>query len=244
MTDMFNTYVLFEPDEVPANTEWLKERLERGQSVLIIGSGESARTIAETLGITFEEVTTKRGASVLSFTDEGRLGLSGTLPVSGKIFSPRKKGALTAAVDQATGRPVGIVDTSRKGRLVVLPVSFSHSAFKGGTTSLYSLAVRTTALSIAPEKDGSDGPFAAGFSVASRAGQTRVRIREALPPGAAVLWTSAEGKAGKDSIEFEVTAGAEPKTIQYLYQRQDNSGNPSAELFSECSGTFVSRGKM
>jgi hypothetical protein len=245
MTGMFNIYVLFEPDELPSNAAWLRERLERGQGVVIIGAGESARALAEKFGISLEEVTGKKGSSVLAFTRDGGIGLSGTLPVTGKILSPRKRGAVTIAVDEISGLPAALVDPSHKGRLVVMPLSFSSSAFKSGTTALYSLALRTTALSTAPEEDGAGGPVAGGISLSARAGEVRTRIRETLPAGSTVLWTNAGGKAGTDSILYEVTAGPEPAKLLYLYQPPKTGGNPpAAEVSYDCNGIFVSQGKV
>lgn len=245
MTGLFNTYVLFEPQEMPRKTDWLKNRLERGDGIVLIGSGETARTLAQDFGFTFEETSSKKETATLTFTDGSGLGLSGNMPVSGKTVSPRKKGATSAAIYSGSNRPAALVDPTHKGKLVVMPFSFSRSAFEGGPTQIYSLVLKKSAFFAAPETDSTGGPVAGSISISSPDNPVNARIRENLPPGSAILWSNAESKTVQNTITWELKAEKEPRRLLYLYQPPSSGKvSPAAEILYQCNGAFVSQGKV
>lgn len=245
MTGTFNTYVLFEPQEMPAKTDWLKDRLERGQGVVIIGSGEITRAVAEEFGFTFEESSAGKGPDMLTLTENTGLGLSGNLPVNGKTLYPQKRGTKSAAVYSSSNKPAALIDVSYKGKIVLMPLSLSESAFQGGPVPLYSLVVRKAAFFAAPETEEAGGHAAGQLAVSSPGGPTKARVREVLPSGSQVLWTNADGKGDKNTITYELKADREPRKLLYLYQPSvSQKGSPVTEIYYECGGAFMSQGKM
>jgi hypothetical protein len=65
MSGGFNTLVLFETDELLERSDWLRVRLLRGQGLVIIGSEDRTRMIAETFGFKFREAPPATGAMLL-----------------------------------------------------------------------------------------------------------------------------------------------------------------------------------
>lgn len=243
MTGMFNAYVLFETAEMPAKMDWLQGRLEHGQGIVVIGSGEIARSVGEYFGFVYDEAPVKNQPGMISFTGKS-MDLSGNMPLSGKILFPRKKGSATAALYAPKGKPAVLVDTREKGKLMIMPLSLSRSAFAAGDTGLYSLVLRKSAFFVTPETDEPGGVTAGHLSVTSTTGPVKARIRELLPPGSKVLWTNAEGKADNNKIMYEVKADKDAKKLLYLYQpAAAEKPSASAEISYECNGVFVNQGK-
>jgi hypothetical protein len=245
MTGIFNAYILLEPQEMPLKAGLLKDKIDHGDGIVIIGSGRTAQNLAEDLGFTFQEATTKKSPVIINFNEHAGLGLSGTMPVSGKILYPRKKGTTSAAVYSSPKQPAALIDLSRKGKLLVMPISLSQSAYHAGTTGLYSLVLRSAGVFAAGDTLDAAGPGTGVLSISSPEAPCFARIREVLPPGSIVLWTSADGKAEKNIITFEVKADKEPRTLMYLYRPSlENSSSPAAEIYYQCGDTFMSQGKM
>jgi hypothetical protein len=230
MTGMFNVYLLFEPEE-QVRTGWLKERIEQGQGVVIIGAGAAARAMAEDLGFTFQERPAKSRQSITFFSDSSPLVVTGTIPVSGKTLQVRKEPALA-------------VDALKKGKVVVLPVSMSHSAYEDGTMSLFSLVVRKAGLFAAPEENAG-GLLSGGLSVAAEGGAVGSRVFETLPAGSKILWSNLESTVSGSTITWQVTADKEPRRLLYLYQpAPGEKRGPSAEVFHECGSTYLTQGRL
>jgi len=243
MTGLFNTYVLVEPGEPLEKSDWLRESVERGQGLVIIGSGDIARSLGETLGFTFSEAPASARGAMITLAEKSGLGLSGSIPISGKMLVPHKKGAKQAALYSESSKPAILSDRSGKGGILVLPFSLSRSAFDAGTSSLFSLLLRKSALAAMPEVEESGG---AGQIVAvSAGGAVKTKIKEVLPTGAKVLWAGADGAVSGNTITYEFTADKEPKKLLYLYQAagQDKTGT-ATEVFYDCGGVFLSQGKV
>jgi hypothetical protein len=241
MTGMFNVYLLFEPEEQVA-AGWLRDRIEHGQGVVIAGSGAAARATAETLGFTFREQPARSRSSV-TFNDRSALGMTGTIPVRGKSLQVRKAGAETAAFFGSPDEPALAVDPSNKGKVVVLPLSVSHSAYEGGTTALFSLVLRKAGLFTAPEAD-QGGPLSGGLSVAARE-PVGSRVFEKLPAGSKVLWSNLDSTVSGSTITWQLTADREPRKLLYLYQPGTGGGQGrSAEVFYECGSKYLPQGRV
>ena len=246
-TGLFNTYVLIEPQEMPARTEWLKDRVDQGQGLILIGSGAIARQIGEGLGFSFEEVKSGNASVTVSFVrNPGGMELTGSLPVNGIVLQPRKRGAAEAGVYAPSGRSAVLVDGSTRGKTVVMPLSFSYSAYTTGTPGIYSLVLRSMALFAAPETDTvENGPKPMELSISSPVGPVRARIKELLPPGSRPLWTNAGGTFQGSTISYEVTADKEPRKLLYLYEQSlTGAATPYADVSYECKGIFTSQGKI
>jgi len=65
----FNTTVLYEPAELLDQYDWLMARIARGHGLVIIGSDNRARMIAENFGFKYGESLTTTGA-MLQLTDD------------------------------------------------------------------------------------------------------------------------------------------------------------------------------
>jgi len=242
MTGLFNTLVMVEPDEPLDKPEWLQENIGRGLGVLLIGSGDAARSVAESLGFTFGETFLASAGTTITLDAKAGLGLSGSFPVSGQALVPQKKGARQAAAYNDK-KPAVLVDAARKGKVLLLPFSLSRSAFDAGTTSLYSLLLRTASVAASPDSEEAEGT--GQIVVTSLAGAVRARIKEVLPPGSKVLWTNADGSVSGNTITYELTADREPKKLQYVYRPAgQEKARTSTEVFYDCDGAFESQGKL
>jgi hypothetical protein len=242
MTGIFNVFLLFEPEE-QLRTGWLKERIEQGRGVVIIGSGAAPRAMAEELGFAFQEQPARSRITV-TFTDPSPLAVSGTVPVSGKSLQVRKAGAQTAAFYESPDEPALVIDGSKKGKVVVLPLSVSRSAYEDGTAALYSLVLRKAGLFAAADRDA-EGLRSGAISVAAPGGAVASRVFETVPAGSKVLWSNLESTVSGSTITWQLTADREPRKLLYLYQPNatEQSGR-SAEVFYECGGKYVSQGRM
>ncbi len=243
-TGLFNTYVLIEPQETP-DAGWLQERVQGGQGLVIIGSNPGALAVAASFGFSAEELLPKRESSMITFTSIEKLGLSGTMPVSGKTLSPRKKGAKPAALHSPSGQPAALLDLSGKGRVLVMPLSLSRSAFYGGANALYSFVLKRSVLFTAPDNDESGGPAGGELMISSPAGAVAARVIETFPQGDRVLWANAGGTIKDNTVTYTVTADREPlKLLNLRLPSLPAEGRPGAEVFFECGGNFVSQGKV
>lgn len=243
LTGIFNTYVLFEINEILDSVETIRSGLARGHGVVVAGSGERSRAVAEALGFEFGPVLSGNVPGI-TFSGASGLGLSGTMPISGNVLPPRKRGAQAVAVFP-DGRPAVLMDVVDKGRTIVIPFSLTQSALNAGTTSPFSLLLRSAILATVPVQD--DGGIVASvqLQVSSPTGPVKTRIIETLPRGAKVLWTSMAGSFKNGALTFELTAGPEPQRIVYLFQPANPAAvQTAAEVLSECDGAFVSQGKV
>lgn len=240
LTGVFNTYLLLEVSEIGGTIDVLQHSLRLGHGVIIAGSGDHSRSLAEALGFRFAPV--KRAASSMSFPGATGLGLTGSLPISGQVLSVSKSGAKTVAV-LPDGRASAALDSENTGKVLVAPFSPTRSALNAGSSVPYGLLLRSAVRAVMPEQEA-PGASAVQLRTTSRRGPTRARIVETLPPGAEVLWMSVDGRKGKDSLTFEITADQEPKMIFYLFRAPGTDHRTATEVFSECSGNMVSQGKV
>jgi hypothetical protein len=115
-----------------------------------------------------------------------------------------------------------------------------------GTTDLYSLLLRSTVLTAAPEREEPGGIASEQLLVSSLSGTTeRTRVVGTLPQGAQVLWTNVPAVQKGGTVSFELTAGDEPRKVLYLFRPAASAWTTvPTELFTECEGRFVSQGKV
>lgn len=244
LSGVFNTVVLFETDELLEQPDWLMDRIARGQGIVIIGSEDRARMFAETFGFKFSEALPAAGAMLL-LTEESGMGLSGTIPVSGRVLLPQKKSARPAALFAADKKPAVLIDKTGSGRVIVMPFSFTRSSLEAGTTSQYSLLLRAAVRNAAPSNDEQIGVYPIELLVSAPEGPVRTRVVESLPPGTRVIWTNNEGTVKNNSILFDLIADKEPQKLLYLYQTPAVSKTPAfTEVFFECNEKLMSQGKI
>jgi hypothetical protein len=74
-----------------------------------------------------------------------------------------------------------------------MPFSFTRSALDLGSTSLYSLLLRSAVLGAVPVTDKQTGVSSVELLVSAPSGTVRAHVVETLPPGTRVIWTTAEG---------------------------------------------------
>jgi hypothetical protein len=243
LTGTFNTYVLFEINGMLDTVEAIRSGLGRGHGVVVAGSGERSRAVAEALGFEFGPALSGN-VPAITFSGTAGLGLSGTMPISGMTLPPRKRGAQAVAVFP-DGRPAVLLDVMEKGRAIVIPFSLTQSALNAGTTSPFSLLLRSAVLAVVPVQEDAGNVASVQLLVSSPSGPVRTQVIETLPRGAKVLWTSIAGPLRNGALTFELTAGPEPVRIIYLFQPSNAAEvRTSTEVFSECDGKFVSQGKV
>jgi hypothetical protein len=244
MSGVFNTYVLFETDEMIEQTGWLRDRVIRGQGLVIMGSEDRTRALAEDFGFSFSETTTVSG-SMLLFTENTGSALSGTMPISGRMLVPRKKGAKPAALFAGDGKPAALIDATGNGHVLVMPFSLSRSAVDTGSTSLYSLLLRTAVGSVAPKTDDQADISMQELTVSANTGPVRARIVVTVPEGARNVWANANGAVKNNVVTYELTADQDAQKLLFLYQAPAGGGKqPVVEVFYECGGNFLVQGKV
>jgi len=244
LTGDFNTAVMFETEELLEPSDWLMDRIAGGQGLVIIGSGNRARMTAETFGFKFTETLTTAGTMLLLTEDQG-MGLSGTIPVSGKFLLPQKKSAKPAALSAGDKKPAVLIDKRGNGRVIVMPFSFTHSAFDAGTTSLYSLLLSAAVRNAAPENDMQSGVSSIELLVSAPSGPVRARVVETFPQGTRIIWTNAEGTVKDNTIIYDLIADKEPQKLLYLCRPPAGDKSPAfTEVFYECNETLVSQGNI
>ncbi|MHB8846139.1 MAG: CARDB domain-containing protein [Nitrospirota bacterium] len=243
LTGMYNAYLLLEIDGLPDIARILRNGLAKGNGVIVIGSGEHSRALAEALDFRFGDPLPGGGSSIV-FPPDSAMGITGTFPTSGKVLPPRKRGARTMAAFP-DGRPAILADKQDKGLVIVMPFSLTRSALQAGTTNLYSLLVRSAAAAATPEQEGSDDLASLQLSVSSPSGPVKTEVRLALPPGAQILWTSDPHTLKNGSLTFALTAESEARSILSLFRGVDPAkAKIAAEVFTECGGKMVSQGKV
>ena len=127
----------------------------------------------------------------------------------------------------------------------MIPFSLTQSALNAGTTSPFSLLLRSAVLAAVPAQEDAGAVASVQLLVSSPAGPETTRVIETLPAGARVLWTSIAGPFKNNSLTFDLTAGPDPQKIVYLFQPADPAAvKTSTEVFTECDGKLVSQGKM
>lgn len=244
MSGDFNTTVLFETDELLDRSDWLQDQVARGMGLVVIGPEDKTRMTAEAFGFKFLEMPSSAPAMLL-LTDESGMGLSGTVPVSGRILLPQKKSAKPAALLAGDKKPAVLIDTAGNGRVIVMPFSFTRSALDAGTTSLYSLLLRAAVHTAAPENDELTGVSSVELLVSAPSGPVRAHVVETLPAGTRVIWTNAEGTVKNNPLLYDLIADKEPQRLLYVYQPPAGSKTPAfSEVFFECNEHLVSQGKI
>lgn len=244
MSGTFNTFVIFEAGDPLDNAGWLRDLAGQGQGMVIIGTEETEKAAAATFGFTLGEPLSRTGG-LLTMSDAARLGVSGTVPVSGILLSPRKKGAVTLAAT-ADNKPAALIDAGGKSKVAVLPFSLIRSARESGSSAIYSLLLRAVVLAAAPAHAEQEDATAGSIALSAPAGPVKAKVVVSLPTGAEALWTSAEGKVQENVITYEMALDAEPKKVLYLYQKaaEGVQEKPVMEVFYECEGKWVSQGKI
>ncbi len=242
---LFNVFVMFEADERLENLEVLRDQVSRGKSVIIIGSEDQSRLLAESFGFRIREGSSRQGGSSLAFTGDPGLGLGGTIPVSGPLLLPQKPGASPAAVYSDNRKPAVLIDAVGSGRAIVMPFSIIRSAREAGTTPVYSLLLRAAVRSAAPEGTDQGRVLGEELTVTSSVDHIRTRLLVTLPQGARLLGVSLDGTLKNNTILFELTAEQYPQKRQYLYEQPGGGNNrPLVELFYESDGKMVGGGKV
>jgi hypothetical protein len=244
MSGEFNTLVLFETDELLERSDWLMDRLAHGQGLVIVGSEDRTRMTAETLGFKFKEAPAAARA-MLQLTEESGLGLSGTIPVSGRVLQPQKKDAKAAALFAGDKKPAILIDKEGKGQVIVMPFSFTRSALDTGSTSLYSLLLRTAVRIATPENDEQTGESSIELLVSAPSGPIKARIVETLPPGSKVIWMNGEDTVMNNAIIYDLTLDKEPQKLLYVYRIPAGSKTPAfTEVYYECNEKVVDQGRV
>lgn len=244
MGGMFNTYVLFEQNELLERTDWLQERIKQGQGLVIVGDGDRSRATAEAFGFRFSNPLPDE-TRMLSITGESGLAISGTLPVCGKILPPVKKGSKPVALITDNKQPAAVIDTFGKGKVLVMPFSIIRSSLDTGASPLYSAFICSAIPSVTPEHDGPGGVASGEISASSPSGPVKAKIVETLPVGSKVLWTNPRGIVKDNAITYELTADRDVQKFLYIYQPpEQGEKRTGTEVFYECGGKFVSQGKI
>ncbi len=244
LTGLYNVYLLLEVDGASDVAEALRYGLAKGHGIILAGSGERMQALAEALEFRFGSPF-RGNRGTITFPEDSGLGITGTIPVSGRILSPRKQDARAVAT-LPDGQPAILSDVQDKGKVLVMPFSLIKSALNAGSTDLYSLVLRSSVLTVTPEPEAPGSSAAIQLLVsATSGGQEKTRIIETLPPGAKVLWTSIPPSTKDGTLTFELTAEGEAKKVLYLFQpAEPGRTKTSSEVFMECGGKFVSQGKV
>jgi hypothetical protein len=244
LTGIFNAAVLFEPDELLDQSAWLRDRIKLGQGLVIIGSENRSRMIAETFGFKFSDTLNTSGIMLQLMEDSG-LGLSGTLPVTGRVLVPNKDNAKAAALFSQDKRPAILIDDVGKGQVIVIPFSLTRSAVDAGTTSVYSLILRAAVQSASAADEEQSDISSTELMVSAPAGPVMARVVETLPPGTKVIWTNVDGTVKDNTIIFDLVADKEPQKLQYLFRPPAGNKNLAfTEVFYECNDILVSQGTI
>ena len=239
MTGMFTSSVLFEHDEVSGTIDWLEGRVRQGHGLVIIGNSDQSRAAAESFGFRFARPLLDQGM-VLKIPKDSGMDLSGTIPVSGTIVPPEKKGARPLAVIAKNNRPVALIDTYGTGKVIVLPFSVVTSTLQAGTVNVHSRLLRSIIHAVTPERDKNSAIAGAAFSVTSPVGKTRTRIIDILPAGTTILWAGKDGVVRDSTVTYTLTAGQDPQKRVYIYRPVKKAGTkPVRERYYECNGKFI-----
>ncbi len=240
---LYNIFVLFEPDEMPEGIEALKQRVQDGDGLVIIGDGRVSMTIAEIFGFSFAPALPD-DTRLLDVGGELRAALTGTLPVCGPLLPPSRKDGRSLALISGSRQPAMLVGTQGKGKVLVMPFSVTRSAVETGSIPLYGLLLCTALPSVQPEHESPGGVIARELTVIAAEGSVRARIIDRLPAGSQVLHSSsAVVKDG--AIVHEVTADKKPRRLLYLYRPPaGGSGQVSRDVQYECGGNFISAGPV
>jgi len=243
LTGLYNVYLILDPDSAPDTAEVLQDGLKKGRGIILAGSGEHTRALAEALDFRFGSPLPGNRGSITFPADSG-LGITGTIPVSGRFLPPRKRGARAVAT-LPDGQPAFLYDVQDTGKVLLMPFPLTQSALNAGMTDLYSLLLRSSVLTAVPENGTAESIASMQILVSSASGeQEKARIIETLPPGAKVVWTSLPHTVKDGTLTFELTAEREVKKVLYLFQPADpDMTKTSTEVFTECGGKFMSQGK-
>jgi len=244
LTGLYNIYVLLDIESAPDTAEVLRSGLAKGRGIILSGSSERIRALAEALDFRFDNPLPGNSGSITFPADSG-INITGTVPVSGRLLPPRKRGARAVATFP-DGRPAILLDLQDKGKVIVMPFPLVQSALNTGMTDLYSLLLRSSVLAAAPESEGPGGIASVQLLVSAISeNREKARVVETLPAGAKVVWTSIPHAAKDGALFFELTADREPAKILYVFQPSaPGATKTSTEVFTECGGTFVSQGKV
>jgi hypothetical protein len=173
------------------------------------------------------------------------MGLSGNMPISGRMLLPRKNGARPAALFTGDRKPAALIDTTGSGRVMVMPFALSRSALDTGTTSLYSLLLRTAVRNVAPETDEQTAISVQELSISAHTGPVKARIVVTVPEGARIVWANTGGSIRNNTVVYELIADQEAQKLLFLYQfPEGGKKQPVVEPFYECGGNFVGQGKI
>ena len=244
LTGLYNVYVLLDTDSAPDTAEILRNGLAKGRGIILAGSGERTRALAEALEFRFGDPLPGNAGSI-SFPADSGIGITGTVPVSGRFLPPRKRGARAVAT-LPDGQPAVLYDVQDKGKVIVMPFPLTRSAMTAGMTDLYSLLLRSSVLAAVPDHDAPESVASMQLMVSSNSGgQEKARVVETLPAGAKVVWTSIPHSLKNNALIFELTAEREPAKILYLFQQAGpGAAKTSTEVFTECGGRSVSQGTV
>jgi hypothetical protein len=240
---IFNTYVLLENNELLERADWLSEKVNSGQGLVIIGPDNKTMLTAEAFGFTFSE-TPAPGGAMLLFTEDSGLGLSGTMPISGPMLLPRRNGAQPAALFVGDKKAAALIDMSGKGRVMVMPFSLTHSALDTGATSLYSLLLRTAVRNVVPKTDEQTVISVQELEVSST-DPINTRIVVTVPGESGIIWTNAGGSVHNNTVSYELIANQEAQKLIFMYKyAESGKKQPVVDVSYECGGKFVVQGNV
>lgn len=244
LAGLYNVYVLLDADSAPDTAEVLRNGLAKGRGVILAGSGERTRALAEALGFRFDSPLPGSTGSITFPADSG-IGITGTIPVSGRILPPRKRGARAVATLR-DGQPAILADVQDGGKVIIMPFPLVQSALNAGMTDLYSLLLRSSVLAAVPEHDAQEGIASMQLLVSSNSGEEeKARIVETLPAGAKVVWTNLPHTVKNGAVVFELTAERDAAKVLYLFQQAGPApAKTFTEVFTQCDGKSVSQGKV
>ena len=243
LTGAYTSYVLLNADSIQDTIAVIRQGLAARRGVIIIGANDRSVAIADELGFRFgKPLTTLR--PTISVPAGAVPGIAGTIPLSGTVLPPEKRGARPVAVFPEDGRPAVLLDDSAGGRIMVLPFSLTQSALDTGVPGMYAVLLRAAVQAVTPAQS-EEGNVAAGEVLLTfPADPVRARVIVTLPEGAELLWTSVPGNIRRNAATFDITAAAAPRTVLYLYRLRDANRKTATEVLYECDGKWVSQGKV
>ncbi|MDH4161236.1 MAG: hypothetical protein OEW15_00930 [Nitrospirota bacterium] len=241
LTGLYTMYLLIDIDSTLDTLETLRTVLGRGHVVVLSGSNDRSRSLAEQFGFQY---ATAADAAYITFPGDSPLGLNGTLPFGKPAFIPSRKEGRAVAV-YSNDQPAVLAATEGAGKLIVMPFSLIRSALAAGTSTPYSLLVRAVIFTSVPRPDESGTVIPGHLSVAAAAGQVAARISVPLPKDVKLLWANRNSAVRNGAVVFDLTVDQQPQRILYLLQGSGAGDRKNTvDVQYKCDGAFVSQRKM
>ena len=243
LSGAYTSYVLLNADSIQDTVAVISKGLAARTGVIIVGANDQSLAIAEALGFSFGKPLTAAGTTI-SVPAGAVPGIAGTIPLSGKVIPPEKKGARPVAVLPEDGRPAVLLDDSAGGAIMVMPFSLTQSALNTGVPGMYAVLLRAAVQAVTPANVAPGTVGAGQLQLSSPSDPVKTRVLVTLPAGAEFLWTSVPGAVRGNTATFDRTVSADTSMILYLYRLRDADRKTSTEVLYECEGKFVSQGPV